>query len=129
MDREAELEIIRHAYARQVMAAAEVSDSQVEAAFAAVRREDFLGAGPWQIVRWGGGYRTTPSRDPVYLYDDVVVAVVPSRNLNNGQPSFLAALIAGAAPRLGEHVVHVGAAVGSYTAILARLVGQSGRGA
>jgi protein-L-isoaspartate(D-aspartate) O-methyltransferase len=127
MDRDAELEIIRRAYARQVMAAAEVSDSQVEAAFAAVKREDFLGAGPWQIVRWGGGYRTTPSRDPVYLYDDVVVGILPERTLNNGQPSFLAALIADARPRPGEHAVHVGAGVGYYTAILARLVGRAGR--
>src|SRR5207237_6424486 len=72
-------------------------------------------------------YRTTPSRDPIYLYDDDVVAVIPERNLNNGQPSFLAALIAGAAPRPGEHAVHVGAGVGYYTAILARLVGRAGR--
>jgi protein-L-isoaspartate(D-aspartate) O-methyltransferase len=30
-------------------------------------------------------------------------------------------------PRSGEHVVHIGAAVGYYTAILAHMVGQSGR--
>jgi hypothetical protein len=54
MDRERELKIIRRAYAKQVTAAAGVGDPQVEAAFAAVAREDFLGTGPW---RWGGGYR------------------------------------------------------------------------
>ena len=36
------------------------------------------------------------------------------------------ALIA-AAPQPGEHVVHVGAGVGYYTAILAELVGATGR--
>jgi len=36
-------------------------------------------------------------------------------------------LIAAAAPRAGEHVVHVGAGVGYYTAILAHMVGGSGR--
>jgi protein-L-isoaspartate(D-aspartate) O-methyltransferase len=127
MDRDSELDIIRRAYAKQVMATAGVVDRRIESAFAAVRREEFLGRGPWQIVRWGGGYRTTPSRDPVYLYDNVVVGILPERTLNNGQPSFLAALIAGAAPRPGEHAVHIGAGVGYYTAILARLVGRTGR--
>jgi protein-L-isoaspartate(D-aspartate) O-methyltransferase len=58
-----------------------------------------------------------PTRNPVYLYDDVVVGIIPERNLNNGQPSLHAALIASAAPRAGEHAVHVGAGVGYYTAI------------
>jgi protein-L-isoaspartate(D-aspartate) O-methyltransferase len=53
MDRERELKIIRRAYAKQVTAAAGVGDPQVESAFAAVAREDFLGPGPWHIVRWG----------------------------------------------------------------------------
>src|SRR6266481_5927977 len=69
-------------------------------------------AGPWQIARWGGGYRTTPDPDPVYLYTDDVIGILPERNLNNGQPSLHAALIAAAAPQPGEHVVHVGAGVG-----------------
>ena len=51
MDRERELKIIRRAYAKQVTAAAGVGDPQVESAFAAVAREDFLGPGPWHIVR------------------------------------------------------------------------------
>ena len=52
--------------------------------------------------------------DPVYLYTDDVIAILPERNLNNGQPSLHAALIAAAAPQPGEHVVHVGAGVGYY---------------
>ena len=128
MDREPELKIIRRAFAKQVMAAGGVSDPRVEAAFAAVAREDFLGPGPWQIVRWGGGYRTTPDPDPVYLYTDDVIGILPERNLNNGQPSLHAALIVAAAPQPGEHVVHVGAGVGYYTTILAELVGADGEG-
>ena len=69
MDRERELKIIRRAYAKQVTAAAGVGDPQVEAAFAAVAREDFLGPGPWHIVRWGGGYRATPDADPITRTD------------------------------------------------------------
>jgi protein-L-isoaspartate(D-aspartate) O-methyltransferase len=127
MDRDAELEIIRRAYAKQIMADIGVSDRRIEAAFASVKREDFLGRGPWQIVRWGRGYMATPSRNLMYLYDDVVVGIIPERNLNNGQPSLHAALIASAAPKIGEHAVHVGAGVGYYTAILHRLVGRRGK--
>jgi protein-L-isoaspartate(D-aspartate) O-methyltransferase len=127
MDRERELKIIRQAYAKQVTAAAGVGDPQVEAAFAAVAREDFLGPGPWHIVRWGGGYRATPDADPIYLYTDDVIGILPERNLNNGQPSLHAALIAAAGPQPGEHAVHIGAGVGYYTAILAALVGAAGR--
>ena len=127
MDRDTEQDIIRRAYARQIMAVFGVSDGRIEAAFASVKREDYLGRGPWQIMRWGRGYVSSPSRNPVYLYDDVVVGIIPERNLNNGQPSLHAWLIANAAPKAGEHVVHVGAGVGYYTAILHRLVGRRGR--
>jgi protein-L-isoaspartate(D-aspartate) O-methyltransferase len=69
----------------------------------------------------------TPSADPVYLYIKGVIGILPERNLNNGEPSLHAALIASAAPQPGEHVVHIGAGVGYYTAIMAELVGASGR--
>jgi protein-L-isoaspartate(D-aspartate) O-methyltransferase len=126
-DREAELAIIRRTYAKHVLANAEVDDARVEAAFAAVRREDFLGPGPWPMLRWPSRYVPTPSDDPIYLYQDALVGIIPKRNLNNGQPWLHALLIAAAAPRLGEHVVHIGAGVGYYTAILAHIVGEIGR--
>ena len=58
---------------------------------------------------------------------NVVVGIIPEPNLNNGQPSLHAALIASAAPRAGEHAVHVGAGVGYYTAILHRTASLSQR--
>jgi protein-L-isoaspartate(D-aspartate) O-methyltransferase len=127
MDRDAEREVIRRVYAKHIMAACGISDRRIEAAFASIEREHFLGRGPWQVVRWGRGYMPTPSRNPVYLYDDVVVGILPERHVNNGQPSLHAALIASAAPKIGEHAVHIGAGVGYYTAILHRLVGRQGR--
>lgn len=127
IDRETELQIIRRAYAKHILATAEVNDRRLETAFATVRREDFLGPGPWPILRWERGYVPSPSRNPVYLYADILVGIVPERNLNNGQPSFLAALIAAAGPKPGEHAVHIGAGVGYYTAILQRLVGPRGQ--
>jgi len=122
-----ELAIVRRAYAKHVLANADVDDAHVEAAFAAVRREHFLGPGPWPMLRWPRRYVPTPSDDPVYLYQDALVGIVPGRGLNNGQPWLHAMLIAAAGPRPGEHVVHIGAGVGYYTAILAHMVGESGR--
>jgi protein-L-isoaspartate(D-aspartate) O-methyltransferase len=126
VDRETELAIIRRAYAKQILAAVGVRDARIEAAYATVRREDFLGPGPWQFFRWFNAYVPSPDADPVYLYTDDVIAIAPERGINNGQPSLHAALIAKAMPREGDHVVHVGTGVGYYTAILAHLVGPSG---
>jgi protein-L-isoaspartate(D-aspartate) O-methyltransferase len=126
-DRETELAIIRRAYAKHVLANADVDDARVEAAFAAVRREDFLGPGRGPMLRWPHRYVPTPSDDPVYLYQDALVGIIPERGLNNGQPWLHAMLIAAAAARPGEHVAHIGAGVGYYTAILAHMVGESGR--
>ena len=127
MDAQTELRIIRAAYAKQVLAAASVMDARVMQAFAAIHREDFVGPGPWLVIRWLRDYVPTPDADPVYLYTDDLVALVPERHVNNGQPSLHAHLIHQAWPAVGEHVVHVGTGSGYYTAILAHLVGPSGR--
>ena len=127
MDREEELAIIRRAYAKQILAQVQVGDPRLEAAFATVRREDFLGPGPWVIPRWLNGWVATPDDDPVHLYIDSVVQIIAERHLNNGQPSGHAKWIDSAAIREGDHVVHVGTGTGYYTAILAQLVGPSGR--
>jgi protein-L-isoaspartate(D-aspartate) O-methyltransferase len=124
---ENELRIIRRAYARQILAKADVADIALDNAFAAVRREDFLPPGPWPIFRPSGSYVDTPSADPVYLYTDDLVGILPTRKINNGQPSLHAKLLALAGLRPGEHVVHVGAGAGYYSAIMGELVGSHGR--
>ena len=108
------------------MAAVRITDKGVENAFAEVPREDFLGPGPWPIYRWRRAYVATPTSDPVYLYTDDLVGIVPERHINNGQPSLHALLLAAAAPRVGDHSVHVGAGVGYYSAMMAHLVEDSG---
>jgi protein-L-isoaspartate(D-aspartate) O-methyltransferase len=118
-----ELAIVRRAYAKQIMAPFHTAHPRVEEAFAAVRREAFLGPGPWPLLH-SRRYVTTPDDDPVYLYQDLLVGIIPERRLNNGQPSGHAILMARADPRPGEHV---GAGVGYYSAILAHMVGESGR--
>ena len=89
--------------------------------------QDFLGPGPWLVLRWLRNYVPTPDADPIYLYTDDLVALVPERRVSNGQPSLHAHLSIGPLPAAGEHVVHVGTGTGYYTAILAHLVGPSGR--
>jgi protein-L-isoaspartate(D-aspartate) O-methyltransferase len=122
-----ELEIVRRGYAKQVMAASGVPHERLTRAFASVPRERFLGPGPWPILRWSRGYECSPSDDPIYLYSDDLIGIDPSREINNGQPSFHFALMARLDPQPGEHVVHIGAGTGYYTAILAELAGVQGR--
>ena len=95
-------------------------------AFTQVPRERYLGPGPWKIFKFPA-YQTTTDADPKHLYHDVLVAIDPVRFLNNGQPSFLAFLIDALDLQEGEHVVHIGCGTGYYTAILAEIVGSTGR--
>lgn len=127
MDGNAELPVVRRAFAKRLMEVASVRDGRIEQAFATVPRERFLGSGPWKVGNEDGTYFETPSDNPKYLYTDSVVSILPERGLNNGQPSFHVTLLAHAEPKAGEHVVHIGAGVGYYSAILAELVGPTGR--
>ena len=128
MDRVAEIAIVRRAFAKQILATVQLDNPRLEAAFAQVPREDFLGPGPWMIPpRRLGGYVPTLTADPVYLYVDDVVQITAERHLNNGQPSSHAKWIDSASIGRGDHVVHVGTGTGYYTAIMAHLVGRSGR--
>jgi protein-L-isoaspartate(D-aspartate) O-methyltransferase len=95
-------------------------------ALATVPREFFLGPGPWLVLRVPEGYTSTPDADPVHVVRDVPVALDASRLINNGAPSLVAAMIDALAPREGTSVLHVGAGVGYWTAILAEMVGPSG---
>ncbi len=124
---ESDLAVIRRAYAAHILAEAGLPSAPVERAFAAVPREAFLGRGPWQILRWGRGYVPTPNADPLHLYTNLVVAIRPQAALNNGEPGFHAGLMAAFAARPGEHVVHIGAGTGYFTALLAEQVGRRGR--
>jgi protein-L-isoaspartate(D-aspartate) O-methyltransferase len=124
------LDEVRRAFAEEIEAVAHLDAPALVDAFARVPREAFLGAGPWQISRpfdVEQPYRTTVDADPRRIYHDVVVAIDPVRQLNNGQPSALARWIEGATIRRGDAVMHIGAGLGYYTAIMAELVGPTGR--
>ena len=124
---EEELQIVRHAFARQVVALVGASDNApLEAAFRTVRRERFLGTEPWTIFIAGSGVVPLPANDPVYAYQDALFTLSPSRCVNNGSPSLHARLLTALSPQPGQAVVHLGAGTGYYTAILAELVGPEG---
>ncbi len=124
---ESRLAIVRSAYARQILALAGISDNPaLEAAFASVRRENFIGPPPWQVVGWRG-YRTIASDDPVMAYQDVNFALSPGRGVNNGSPLLHAIWLNMLGPLDGARVAHIGAGTGYYSAILSRLVGEHGQ--
>jgi protein-L-isoaspartate(D-aspartate) O-methyltransferase len=116
----------RDFFATLVTAAAPKPNERVRSAFAATPREKYLGPGPWRIFVVGGGYVATPTDDPAFLYQDVVVGIASERFVNNGQPSLHALCLGALNVGEGRTVVHVGAGVGYYTAILAHLVGPQG---
>jgi protein-L-isoaspartate(D-aspartate) O-methyltransferase len=99
--------------------------SELAAALSSTPRERFVGPAPWKIFT-PVGYIETPSDDPAFLYQDVVVSLKREGPLNNGQPTLHAYCLAALAPKKGERVVHIGAGTGYYTTLLAKLVGESG---
>jgi protein-L-isoaspartate(D-aspartate) O-methyltransferase len=118
---------LRSYYARLVTGKAGANDPRLIAAFAAVERERFVGPGPWKVMAHASGYIDTPTDDAAFLYQDVVVALVADRQINNGEPHLHARCLAALDIQEGETAVHVGCGTGYYTAILAQLVGSTGR--
>jgi protein-L-isoaspartate(D-aspartate) O-methyltransferase len=129
---EPSLAAARRFFAAEIEAVAHLRSAALVEALATVPRERFLGPGPWQIMSGDGGlgpasYWTTADADPRRLCHNVVVALDPARQLNNGQPSLLASWIDALELAAGERAVHVGCGVGYFTALIARVVGADGR--
>lgn len=124
MDR---LDACRLWFARLVTANAGIPETEERliSAFSSTPRERFTGKGPWQVFT-RMGYLETPGDDPVFLYQDVTVALKKDQQINNGQPTLHAVSLAALGVKEGEAVVHVGAGTGYYTALLAKLTGPSG---
>jgi protein-L-isoaspartate(D-aspartate) O-methyltransferase len=124
-DSRASLDEIRDFHAKMMAVASNSSDERLEQAFRLIRREAFMGPGPWQI-RVSASYLETPSADPAYLYQNVLVALDKSKGINNGEPFLHAAFLGAVAPKPGEIVIHIGTGTGYYTAILSTLVTPGG---
>jgi protein-L-isoaspartate(D-aspartate) O-methyltransferase len=123
------LDAVRRFYAEEIRFAANLQSQALIDAFAAVRREDFLGPGPWRIPIPGfvsGEYWTTEDDDPRHVYHNVLIAIDSARQLNNGQPGSLAAWLDALQVKRGSRVCHIGCGTGYYTAILAQVAGETG---
>jgi protein-L-isoaspartate(D-aspartate) O-methyltransferase len=123
------IEEARRHYAEELRFTAKLRSRPVVDAFATVPRERFLGSGPWRVLSpmAMAEYWTTEDVDPRHLYHDELIAIDEERRLNNGQPSLWARMYDQLELRRGDHVVHVGAGTGYYSAILAEIVGGAGR--
>ena len=117
-------EKLRARYAERIMALAEIDHPRVREVFARIPREAFLGPPPWTTISAGVATQTSDLRD---IYDNVLVSLDRKHGINNGEPALHAAWIAIVDPQPGDHVVHVGAGSGYYTAMLALLVEPGGR--
>jgi len=119
---------IRKLYAQLVLANGNVSSDnrRLLKAFSSMRREDFVGVGPWYI-RAPIGYIETPSNHCEHLYQDVLIALEKESGINNGQPSLHARSINALQIKPGEKIAHIGAGTGYYSAILAYVTGKSGQ--
>jgi protein-L-isoaspartate(D-aspartate) O-methyltransferase len=127
------LDAARRFFAAEIQAVANLQTAALVEALATVPRESFLGPGPWLIAtpdaRRPGHvtYRPTHDADPRHVYHNVLLAIDPSRALNNGHPSTLAACLDALRLSSGMAVAHVGCGLGYYTALAAAVVGASGR--
>ncbi len=115
---------MRAAFASRMLAQAGVADARIERAFAETPREAFAGPPPWHIAHYGAYAQTSAVAD---LYEDCLVAIDASRGVNIGEPALHARCMRELALKEGETVLHVGAGVGYYTAMLAQLVGDAGK--
>ena len=119
------LKEIRSFFATMMAVASGSSDPRFERAFELVRREAFVGPGPWHINVY---QRTveTPSADPAFLYQNVLVGLDATKGINNGEPFLHAAWIGAVAPKPGDAITHIGAGTGYYSAILSVLASPGG---
>jgi protein-L-isoaspartate(D-aspartate) O-methyltransferase len=124
-----EIKQARRWFAEELRFVARVEDPRVVNAFASVPRELFVGPGPLRMLsHWNlQDYRTPPDAGLAAVYHDVLIAYDEQRRLNNGQPSLWAFVFDKLGVVPADRVVHLGCGMGYYSAILAELVGRSGK--
>lgn len=122
------LSACREFYAKMAAAGGGQLRDDLERAFEIVPREFFLGVGPWLAVSSLSGIQVaTPTDDPIHVYQNVLFALDRDKQINNGEPFLHGQLLGALSPTRGNVVLHIGCGTGYYTAILAHLVGPSGK--
>ena len=126
---EEDLQQARARFAKEIQQQGRIKSTGLIEGLATVPRENFMGPGPWKIMRaaeMASGYQLTPDGDPRRLYDNVLVALDERRKLNNGEPLGLLLFLDTLALSVGDRFLHIGCGVGYYTAIAAHAVGPKG---
>jgi len=131
-----EIELRRRFFAEELEAVCKLRTPALVEAFARVPRDQFLPPGPWTVLSDGGeSYMTgaavrtrlTPDADPARVHHNIAVAIDAERQLFNGQPGTLGAWIDALELAPGARVLHVGAGLGYYTAVMGECAGSAGR--
>lgn len=132
-----DIELRRRFFAEELEAVCKLRTPALVTAFATVPRDQFLPPGPWtvladsdlnyQLASGPQRMRSTPDADPARVYHNIAVAIDPGRQLFNGQPGTLGFWIDSLDLAPGARVLHVGAGLGYYTAVMAECVGPAGR--
>jgi protein-L-isoaspartate(D-aspartate) O-methyltransferase len=119
----------RRWFSEELRFVARIEDQNVVDALATVPRERFVPQGPLRMLsHWNlRDYWTPPDSSPTAVYHDVLIAYDEKRRLNNGQPSLWAFVFDELRVARGERVVHLGCGMGYYSAVLAELVGPTGK--
>jgi len=120
----------RRYLAEEIRVSANIRSPRIVNAFAQVPRDRFLPPGPWIIRGMAdvvGPPRRTDDADPRHVHHDVAVAIDHDRQIYNGQPSLIARWFDAAGVDEGQRVVHIGTGSGYFTALLAHIVGPTGR--
>ena len=73
------------------------------------------------------GPRQTKDADPRRVYHNYSIAIDPARQLFNGAPGTVVPSIDALELKPGDRVLHVGAGLGYYSALMAHVVGSTGR--
>jgi len=118
----------RRFFAEDIQLCSNLKTAALVDALATVPRERFLPAGPWIMkseTDMLSPPRKTPSDDPRFVYHNVAFAIDPARMLFNGAPGLVCTAIDALAMAPGDRALHVGGALGYYTALMAHTVGPA----
>ena len=124
-----DLDLYRQFYTEEIDALANLKTERLVDALASVPRERFLPPGPW-LVRGEHdtrGPRQTKDDDPRRVYHNYSIAIDPARQLFNGAPGTVVPSIDALELNVGNRVLHVGAGLGYYSALMAHVVASTGR--
>jgi protein-L-isoaspartate(D-aspartate) O-methyltransferase len=121
----------RKRYADEIRVSTGILSEALVRAFAVVPREEFVGPRPWKVLSKAAPGQLKPQvaevTEPAELYQDAAIFLDPTKMLTNGNPGTLAPWLDALQLAEGHSVFHLGCGTGYYTAVMAEVVGPSGR--